>query len=349
VSERALGSVDVIVNRVAHHLEREGPILRALRAGASGGARIHETRSLRDLDAAVAAIRERGTGCVILAGGDGSYLAGVSALARAFSPPSTTSDAARPSGGGAGAGGSDAIPVVGFAPGGTVCTVAKNWGLAGDHPAYAHSLVASAIAGEARITARPTLRVTDDQGGDRVGFIFGAGLVARFFDAYYDAPEQGYVAAAGLVARVFGGTFTGGSLARRVLTPGPARLSIDGVLQAPSAWSLIAASVVRDLGLHMQLLYRAAERSDAFHIVASPLPPRRLSPQVGRVLLGRPLRGEGHVDALAREVVLELGEEGSTYVLDGDRIRASRVTVTAGPVLRYASVNPRPRRGPSLA
>jgi diacylglycerol kinase family enzyme len=327
---RVAPRVDLIVNRLARRLSPGSPILAALEAevaASAGRARLHATSSLSELEAAVSAVRERGTDAVVIAGGDGSYLAGTTALARAFG---------------------DAMPVVGFAPGGTVSTVARNWGLEGSLPSYATRLVRSLLADEAIIARRPTLRVTDDRGGDRVGFIFGAGLVARFFDAYYEAPSQGYASAAVLVARVFAGTFTSGTLAARVLTPGPATLVVDGQPAAPRAWSLIAASVVKDLGLHMHLLYRAAQSTTAFHVVASPLPPRALAPQVGRVLLGMPLRGEGHVDALARELLVDLGEgaAGSTYVLDGDRMLARRVSVTPGPVLRHASA-PRPRRGPT--
>ena len=313
--------VDVVANLRAHHLGEGGALLGELRRAtrttrAAPGACLHETRSLEELASAVRAIRARGCDSVLLAGGDGSYMAGTTALFHAFG---------------------EALPAIGFLPGGTVSTVARNWGLGRTPGAYARSLVADAVAGRATVTERPTLRIRDDNGGDRVGFIFGAGLVARFFDAYYEAPDLGYATAARLVARIFAGTFTGGALAKRVLTPGPAQIFVDGVLQQPKAWSLIAASVVRDLGLHMHLLYRAAESRERFHIVASPLPPRQLSPQVGRVLLGQPLRGEGHVDALASEVRVEMGTGASTYVLDGDRIEASTVTLTAGPVLRYLS------------
>ena len=311
--------VDVIVNRLAKKLAGETPVRRAIEAAvgtAPDRAWIHETRSLDDLAAAVERAAARGTDCVVLAGGDGSYLAGTTALRRAFGAN---------------------LPTIAFAPGGTVCTVARNWGLRGDEAAYAGRLVTAALAGTTLRTPRPTLRVQDDRGGDRVGFIFGAGLIARFFDAYYDAPTQGYAGAAALVARIFVGTFTGGELAARVLTPSPCQLIVDGVTQGPPAWSLIAASVVRDLGLHMHLLHRAGENPNRFHVVASALPARKLSPQVGRVLLGRKLRGEGHVDTLAREVTLELTAAAPTYVLDGERIVARRVTVTPGPVLDYAS------------
>jgi diacylglycerol kinase (ATP) len=320
--------VDIIVNRLASKLGRETPVLSALHSAASeapGRAFLHETRSLADLDATVRAIALGRSECVVLAGGDGSYMAGTTALRRAFG---------------------ETLPCIAFAPGGTVCTVARNWGLRGDEATYAGALVRGALAGTMTRTPRPTLRVRDDHAGDRVGFIFGAGLIARFFDAYYEAPTQGYASAASLVGRIFVGTFTGGALASRVLTPSACGVIVDGERQAPPGWSLIAASVVRDLGLHMRLLYRAGEETDAFHVVASALPPRRLSPQVGRVLLGRRLRGAGHVDTLARELTVELaGADGasgakgvSTYVLDGDRIAAGSVTVTAGPVLAYGSV-----------
>jgi hypothetical protein len=327
--------VDIIVNRLAHRLAAEGrrtrwsigeELRRAVaHAPDPSRARVHVTGSLDDLTVAAQRIEENGSDCVLLAGGDGSYMAGTTALFRAFG---------------------ERMPEVGFAPGGTVSTVARNWGLTRPEHLYGRHLVRQALEGTAEVTRRPTLRVKDDRGGDRVGFIFGAGLVGRFFDAYYEAEADGHAlgvaTAARLVARIFAGTFTSGELARRVLTPGPGRVVVDGVVAPPRAWSLIAASVVKDLGLGMRLLYRAGDVESAFHFVASALPPRRLSPQVGRVLLGRPLHGDGHVDALAHEVSVDLCEPGtsSTYVLDGDRIAASSVTLTPGPVLRYVS----PRR-----
>ena len=44
---------------------------------------MHETRSLAELDVITRAIAARGADCVVLAGGDGSYMAGVTALYRA--------------------------------------------------------------------------------------------------------------------------------------------------------------------------------------------------------------------------------------------------------------------------
>jgi hypothetical protein len=232
----------------------------------------------------------------------------------------------------------DAMPRVGFAPGGTVSTIARNWGYRGPGAAYAARLVRSACEGTARATRRPTLRVRDDRGGDRVGFIFGAGLVAGFFDAYYAGGILGPAAAAAIVARVFAESFYGGALAARVLARVPGVLAVDGEPHAPRAFSLIAASVVPDLGLHMRLSYRAGERTDRFHLVASALSARALGPQLPRVLAGRRLSGEAHVDTLAREAALTFTEPPGSYVLDGDVFPAGRVTVSPGPVLDYLSV-----------
>jgi diacylglycerol kinase (ATP) len=309
--------VDVIVNRCAHHLARGGATWESLLRASRGRAKVHETRSLAELDAVVRTLALEGTDAVILAGGDGSYMAGVTALHRAF--------------------GDNAMPRVGFAPGGTVGTVARNWGMTGSDASYAARVVRASASGTARFTRRPTLRVRDDSGGDRVGFIFGAGLVASFFDAYYSGGRLGYAAAAGIVARIFLESFYGGSLAERVLTPTPGIVEVDGTTAPARAFSLVAASVVRNLGLHMIVLHRAAERSDRFHLVASPLPARALGPQLPRVVLGRRLRGEGHIDTLAADAAFSFGEGTGSYVLDGDVFATSRVRISPGPVLDYLS------------
>jgi diacylglycerol kinase (ATP) len=308
--------VDVIVNRCARHLRTDDGARARLVRAAEGRATVHETRSVAELEAVAVLLADRGTDAVLLAGGDGSYMAGTTALHRAFG---------------------SAMPKVGFAPGGTVGTVAKNWGMRGDDGAYAERIVRAAASERARVTCRPTLRVEDDDGGDRVGFIFGAGLVASFFDAYYADGRLGYGAAAAIVARVFVGSFYGGELASRVLAPVPCRLVVDGEPARARAFSLVAASVVRDLGLHMIVLPRAAERVDRFHLVASPLRARSLGPQLPRVLLGRRLWGEDHVDALAERAELAFDSGRGSYVLDGDVFASSRVRVSPGPVLDYLS------------
>jgi hypothetical protein len=283
-----------------------------------------------ELDALRRVCRELATerpDLVILSGGDGTLMAGITALADAF--------------------GERDLPAVAPIPGGTAGTVARNWGVRG-HPVRRLERL---LAGPTVRVLRPTLSVQAEGRAPetverRIGFIFGTGLVARFFELYYARGAPGYRGAARIVARVFVESFVGGPFARRVLDPLPCRLSIDGRRLAPEAWSLVCASVVPDLGIHLLVNYRAAEDFSRPHLVASALPAHRLGPRAPFVLAGRRIGGSGHVDELVRELGVELGAEGP-YVLDGELLRACRVVVRAGPALRVVTAAPRRAAGAS--
>lgn len=286
------------------------------------------TTSLAELaDVAHELASDVDSGDVVLAGGDGAHMAGVTALARAFGP--------------------HRLPRIGLAPGGTVNTVLRNWSpYRGTDPlGYTTALLRAMSSRSAVTMARPTLRIRepdrgDDGTGDKVGFIFGAGLVSRFFEVYERDGARGYAAAATIVAKIFRGSLRLGTehraLARAVLDPEPCEVHF-GTSRAPfDAVSLCAASVVRDLGLHMHLLYRAGTEHDVFHAVATPLGPSLLGPQLPRVLLGQPLVGP-RVDTMTDRLALRFGVRGA-YVLDGDLFRADEVVVTPGPTLAIAAL-----------
>jgi diacylglycerol kinase (ATP) len=309
-------NVDILLNLNVRRLESDTALRRTV-LGASAAAtpppRVHQTRTLEELDCTAREIAMRGTDGVVLAGGDGSHMAGVTALSRAFG---------------------DVLPPVGIAPCGTVCTVARNFGSKGTARQWTERLVHAACSGAFSLKEKSTLRVRDDNGGQRVGFIFGAGLVASFFDQYYGSSRRGLGAAAIIASRVYAGSLVGSRLAKGVLSPMGCTLCVDDTPHAMRRWSLVLASVVRDVGLHFIVTYRAGERTDRFHVVASGLPPRALGPQVVRVLAGRPLGGEPRIDTLARSLRVRFDEErGSAYVLDGDVFRAGEACVECGPRL----------------
>ncbi len=303
--------VEVVLNRNARRLREGSALSRSLTVAAGqSGARLHVTTSLEELDEVARGIASRAPDSVILAGGDGSCMAGLSALTRAY----------------AGA----PLPHVAIAPGGTVSTIARNLGLGG--AGRAERVVGAVLAGSVRAVHRPTLRVRDDK-DERVGFIFGAGLVSHFFTIYEASPRRGLTRAAQIAARVFAGSFVGGALAERVLAPVHCKIGVDGAVHPAAAWSLIVASVLRDVGLHFLVTYRAASDRERFHVVASGLAPRELGPQLPRVLAGRPLRGEPRIDALATAVQIDFAEEDGAYVLDGDFFVTRKVTVAMGPLI----------------
>ncbi len=306
-------TVDLVLNRNARNLCEGSPIRRALLTAASRhGARLHETRNLAELDAVAWGLAEGGTSAVVLAGGDGSALAGVSALSRVF-------------------GGT--VPPIALAPGGTVNIVAKNLDpdARGPAPERAARLLRAVCEGTAIETDPHAARARRRRRrSGRVHLRRGPGrtLLRRL----RRGPPPGRAVAARLATRAFLGSLVGTPFARRVLTPVACRVEVDGVARPSPAWSLVLASVVKDVGLGIRATYRAGESHERFHVVASTLSPRGLASQLPRVMTGRPMVGDDHVDALARVLRVSFAELDS-YVVDGDACRAREVTVAPGPVV----------------
>lgn len=297
---------------------RYGERLTALKQLAHGRAIVHETTQVGEVAHVIEQALEDDVGLLVLAGGDGTFMSGVSALDRAVRKAQERGRH-RP------------MPRVGLLPLGTVGTIAKNLGEHGDPLA----LLARWLDAPTEVHAlpRPTLRVSTPDAEDRVGFIFGTGLVARFFEVYEAGGAKGIPLAAKIVARVFVESFTGGPLAKQILTPMPCELWIEGERQPAPGFSLLCAAVVRDLGLGMKVCYRAAEEPDRVHLVASSLAPQLLGPRAPYVLMGRSIGGPGHVDRLVRELEVRFPDATGAYVLDGDMFRAKSVRVQKGPII----------------
>ena len=230
--------VHVVANLNARGLATD-ELLGRVRARCARGVALHETRSVEELAEVVDAILRDAPDLVVLAGGDGTFMSGVTALTRAAERAS-----ARPA----------TPPKLGLLPLGTVGTVARNFGERGEPLA----LLDRWLSAPDRVASspRPTLRVraeTTSGVEERIGFIVGTGLVARFFEVYEAGGAGGIPLAGRIVARVFAESFTGGPLAKRILTPLPCELEVDGVVQPISGVSLLCAAVVRDLGLGMKV------------------------------------------------------------------------------------------------
>ncbi|EYF04532.1 diacylglycerol kinase family protein [Chondromyces apiculatus] len=370
--------IDVIVNRNARAYRARPSLLARIAAVCASRATLHTTTTLADLHHVARTIVTRGTDLVVISGGDGSHMAGITALATALAtahpapsapaatPPSASQASPSPHASAAASSAppgppapsapsappapfSPALPPIALLPGGTVSTVARNWGISGDPARLLARLLARyhpSLPPPALIQ-RPTLHLralTPTAVETRIGFIFGTGLVARFFDHYYASGDPGHLAALKIATRIFAGSFLDDPYARGVLDPLPCTLDIDGRTLAPGAWSLIVVSVVPDLGLSLRVTHRAAEDHDRPHLVATPLPSRQLAPRVTRVLRGLPLGGQGTIDTLVTTARLR-APHGLPYILDGERFHAHDLTVTAGPHLHMPDFLP-PRRRP---
>lgn len=308
-------SIALIVNPHARSHRRRPGLVDRMRAVAEGaGVSLHSTESVEALRRVATELARDEVPLVLLSGGDGTLMEGVSALAGAY--------------------GDHHLPVVAPLPAGTAGTVARNWGVAGDPLRALQRL----LSRPRRILHQATLDVRWTAEGEhrRLGFIVGTGLVANFFRLYYERGAPGYAGSAAIVARVFAESFVGGPTAERILTPLPCELTVDGERQGPEAWSLVCAAVVKNLGLHLLVTYRGGDDPQRPHLVATPMLPRALGPRAPLVFAGASLGGPDGVDRLTRTFSIEFPTEEGPFVLDGELLRGRRVVVQAGPALRVA-------------
>jgi diacylglycerol kinase (ATP) len=309
--------VGVIVNATAGRMRKHPVWIEELGGVCEGRARLYVTHCVEDLMRATRQMAAEPPDAVALCGGDGTHMAGVTSLARQF--------------------GEQNLPPLCLVKGGNAGTVAGNWSPTKLNPVgqLRRLIEVCGAPGQPIPTAtRPSLRVCGAQGGQRIGFIFGAGLIATFFEEFYRRGGGGYRDAAILIARVFAGSLVGAELARKVLSARACRLTVDETPHPSEAFTLIACAVVRNLGMHLMVTPRAAHDPQRPHLVASSIGVRECGLQFWRILAGRGLVGDGNVDALVNRFRVDYGPQGGSFVLDGELIHAEHVEVTAGPRLR---------------
>lgn len=300
----------LLVNARARHVARDPGLAGRLRRAVGDLGVVLVTSRPDEVQGALATAGPLDDAVVAVCGGDGTGVFALSALR--------------------GLSGERALPPVALLPAGTVNTIAKSLGAHGRPEQVLGALVERVRRGQALSARQHTTIVAND----RVGFIFGAGLVSNFFALYNDTGTAGRLWAAAQIGRIFVGSFVGSRFAARIIDPVPARLVVDGAPCPLSRVSLLLASTLTDVGLGLKVTYRAGEAPDAFHVVGTDLPPRRLGPQLPRVLAGRRLRAEPLLDALARDVLLEL-PEGSSSLLDGELFPGASVRLQVGPRVSF--------------
>ena len=306
-----MSRVEIVINPNASGFLGRPGLIGDVHRIARGQARVWTTSQLDALAGAAEQILDGAPDLVVLIGGDGSFMAGVTALVDAY--------------------GERPLPMVALVNGGTTGTVSKNFGM---RESVLKALRRALSAAPLETRERPTLRVREHSGETRIGFTVGTGLVAKFFKRYYEEGAGGIPTAARIVSRIFLGSFRGDGYAKSVLDPLPCRIRVGDRDLPYDAFSLVLASVLRDVGMHMLVNYRAAEDPKRPHLVASALPAKKLGPQCPRVLTGRPLRGPENYDALVEEFEIRFPDGAGPYVLDGDIFETPSLNVTTGPTIQ---------------
>jgi diacylglycerol kinase family enzyme len=299
----------VIVNPNAFGVRRRRGITAELRALVGDRGEVVETLGETDLAEAANRFARNGVNVVATCGGDGTNLTTLTALVRAY--------------------GADRLPRFALLRGGTVNTVAQNLGVRGDPTAVLGAVLRRLDSGAA-VVRRQDLLVVNGM----VGFLFAAGMGARFLEAYYGGLGPGLAWAGLLAARTVVSSLVVGPFARRLFAPVNLVLELDGerAPQSMSAPKFVIASTVPDVGIGMRVAWRAGSEPGRFHVVASGLSTVEMAMQLGRVRNGQPLDGTPHLDEMAAHARLAFHRE-ETFTLDGELFRARTVEISCGPAL----------------
>jgi diacylglycerol kinase family enzyme len=305
--------IGAIVNLRAGAARRDPQLVPKLRALLPSG-RVHATRDLDDVDAALASLREQGTQLLVVVGGDGSVAGTLTELLRAWPEAE--------------------LPWVALACGGTVNTIARSLGARGRPDAWLRRLAA---APRWQAELRPVLRARADAAPPRFGMIAVAGAAARFLERYYAAPRQGSAGAARVIAEVVASGAVGGALARGMFAPFRATIEVDGRRLDAREHTLVAASGVRHIGLGVAPFQHAGRDASRFHFLATSAGALRIAAELPALRLGRALQASCLHHFAAGEVALKSAEP-LLWSLDAELFEpASALSVTAGPALHFVS------------
>lgn len=298
----------VIVNPNARGVRRAPGLVQRLRAVVGELGEVVVTDTPAELTECARRLAGDGVDLVAACGGDGTNLATLTELVRAYGPEN--------------------LPRFAILRGGTVNTIAGNLGIRGRPEELAARLVVAQRGGHVATFDQDLLAV-----GGRYGFLCASLMGARFLEAYYrNSMTPGPAWAALLAVRTAASSLVQGPFAGWLFAPTVTELTVDGERLPDARYRLLVASVVPDVGIGMRVAWQAGQKSRHFHLIASGISTTSMALQLPRVVSGRPLDGEPHVDRLATRVHVRFAEPLS-YTLDGDLFRASELDLAIGPRL----------------
>lgn len=267
------------------------------------------------LDDALKAMKRDGVSLLAISGGDGTYGYVMGHAERVF--------------------GGDAIPKVALLRGGTMNTTANGLGIPRGTPrALLTSLVTHLNEGRTLITRpRPLMR-----GGDRLGCLFGTGLVVRYLQEYYKrgTPHPSPWTAVTTLSSAAMSALVGGALIKKLAAPDRIELSVDDVHIPAADYITIAAGTVPEFGLGFAPFPNCMADPTRFEMLGTTVNPARFLIDLFRMRTGRSLNPDHGLVSMARSMTLRPsdGRETLLVMFDGDVMHLpAPLTVSVGPVV----------------
>jgi diacylglycerol kinase family enzyme len=308
----------LIVNANAGATRRDPELPERLRALAAGRAELFVTRSQYDLDCAAQTLAQRSCPNVAVVGGDGTASTTLTALAQAY-----------------GEQGEQPLPAIALLRGGTMNTVAASLGVSRRTPADLLRRTLDRWLG----STEPQYRLphTIQVGQDRLGFLFGTGVMYGWLAEYY-ARAEGHTSQL-RAAQVFGtsvlSALVEGPTYRRIRGSSDLAVRYDGGAWESRNYITVGAGTVADAGLGFRPFYLAEQHPGRFHLLAIKGKPSQLP----SIWLGRGMRARTAHETETSWAELESPQGSFGYFVDGDLLMAgSRLRLALGPQFRVLCI-----------
>lgn len=318
-------SIAVFVNPRSRANRRNPRLAAEFQAVLGDSGRVLAPDSIADLDAMAAGLRASPPPFIAIHGGDGTLHRTVTALGRAW--------------------GDQPLPPLVLLCGGTMNVVASSLRIAGPPVPVLHAVTEAARAGHPpELIRRRCMRI-----GDKLGFVFGNGLMANFLGEYYAVGSYGPSRAMWLIARTFFSTLVRGPFARRVFRRFEGSVRVDGQALTETRFVGVGAATVREVGLGFKLNHRADDDPERFGVLAIHAPPLALVADLRAVHDGRGIAASRAWSGVAStlEVAPGLSGDGAgdaggaqsgemSYTIDGDLYKGSGpLRITVGPAVTF--------------
>ncbi len=218
------------------------------------------------------------------------------------------------------------FPAIAPIGGGTMNTIARSLGLRRSRPAEALGRVLGGGGDVVRIR-QGTMRINDD----RLGFMFGAGVPARFLQIYEASDQLGPVRAARVLGSLIASAVVGGKTVRELFSAVEGMVHLDGRDVGLRRISMVYAAVIDDIGLGFRPTPRARKQAGHFEVLAADARAWDLLRALPRLRFGDGIGGAPWVDECGKRLSIQL-DGAVAYMVDGDvEDPVDNLEVGAGP------------------
>ena len=272
----------------------------------------HATTSMRDVELLAQEFKARAIEVLAISGGDGTYHHTLTMFAHVY--------------------GDTPLPKIAFLRGGTMNIVANDLKIQGTPEALLSQLIYRYHQEENFHTvALPMLKVKD-----RLGFLFGNGVMYRVIQEYYRITNNqpsfwDGVRLMGLgVVHSLLQTRWIGKMSERF----DARVLLDGKPWPFKNYTCIFGGTITNTGFGFCPLYRARQNLNQFQLIGFSVPPRSLIWNFPGLILGKKNHSEHFLDGVASKVDFEFSAP-EPYMLDGELCDpVTHLMLEQGPVLQ---------------